>query len=109
MNNKLRNLLLCLVLAAALSLICVLFLHYRSLGSQLLDLQAQVQTSMNAWKTTDAEKQVLMEERDKLKNSLKEAKLSLSEAQDRTREFEEDIEALKTEIQDLESKLSRTD
>ena len=59
MNNKFLTLLLCLVLAAALLLAGGLFLHYRVLGSRLQDLQAQVNASIDAWKATDAEKQVL--------------------------------------------------
>lgn len=109
MSKKIMNLLLCLALIAAFSLIFVLFLHYRSLGSQLLATQAQVQTSMNAWKKTDEEKQKLIKERDTLNDSLKEAKLSLTEAQERTESFSEDIKSLEQEIADLKSRLSLKD
>jgi len=105
MNNKIMNLLLCLALIAALSLMCVLFLHYRSLGSELTDLQTQVSVSISAWKKTDAEKQVLEQERDELKDSLKEAKLALTEAQDRAESFREDIKSLERDIEDLKAKL----
>ena len=105
MSKKIMNLLLCLALVAALSLMGVLFLHYRSLGSGLADLQARVNSSITAWKKTDAEKQELEKERDELKNSLKEAKLSLTEAQARSLEFEEDVKTLNQEIQELKSKL----
>ena len=105
MNKKIMNLLLCLTLVAALSLMCVLFLHYRSLGSRLSDLQAQVSISMAAWKKTDSEKQELQKERDELKDSLKEAKLSLSEAQERAESFREDIRSLEQDIEALKAKL----
>lgn len=109
MSKKIASLLLCLALLAALSLMGVLFLHYRSLGTELTDLQARVNTSISAWKKTDTEKQELEKERDELKDSLKEAKLSLSEAQARSREFEEDIKTLNQEIQELKSKLPSAD
>ena len=105
MSKKIMNLLLCLALVAALALMGALFLHYRSLGSRLADLQSQVSVSMAAWKQTDAAKLDLQKERDELKDSLKEAKLSLTEAQDRAKSFREDIKSLEQEIGDLKSKL----
>ena len=109
MSKKIMNLLLCLALVAALSLMCVLFLRYRSLGTELSDLQARVDTSISAWKKTDAEKQDLQKERDELKDSLKEAKLSLTEAQDRAESFREDIKSLEQEIGELRAKLPSND
>ena len=105
MTKKQMNIFLCLALVAALALMGVLFLHYRSIGSQLADLQSQVSVSMAAWKQTDAAKLDLQKERDELKDSLKEAKLSLTEAQDRAKSFREDIKSLEQEIGDLKSKL----
>ena len=105
MSKKIMNLLLCLALVAALSLMCVLFLHYRSLGSELTELQDRVSASISAWKLTDTEKQELEKERDELKDSLKEAKLSLTEAQDRAESFREDIKSLEKEIEELKAKL----
>ena len=105
MSKKIMNLLLCLTLVTALSLMCVLFLRYRSLGSELTDLRARVSTSISAWKKTDAEKQELQKERDELKDSLKEARLSLAEAQDRAESFRDDIKSLEQEIGELKKKL----
>ena len=105
MSKKIMNLLLCLTLIAALSLMCVLFLRYHSLGSELTDLRARVSTSISAWKKTDAEKQELQKKRDELKDSLKEARLSLAEAQDRAESFRDDIKSLEQEIGELKIKL----
>ena len=105
MSKKIMNLLLCLALVAALSLMCVLFLRSHSLGSELTDLRARVSTSISAWKKTDAEQQDLQKERDELKDSLKEARLSLAEAQDRAESFRDDIKSLEQEIGELKKKL----
>ena len=103
------NTMLCLVLAAALSLMCVLFVRYRSLGMQLLETNVQVTSSMNSWKKTDEEKQKLEKQRDELKDRLKEATLSLSEAREKAENFRDDIKTLNEDISDLRSKLPADD
>ena len=109
MNKKTMKFLLCLALLAALSLICVLFFHYRDLGYSFQDTQAQLSASRNTWETTAAEKEALQEDLKTLKNELKEAKLSLQEAQERSETLKADIETLNQEILELRSKLPDAD
>ena len=106
-DNRTMKLFCCVALVAALVLICVLFLHYRDLGTQMNITQSLLSQSRNTWESTAAEKEALQDQKKALENDLKEAKLSLTEAQDKTKSVKEDIETLTREIEDLKSKLSQ--
>ena len=105
MKSKALMLLLCIVLLSAITLSCVLFLHYSNLGIQLESTRSELSVSRTAWETTAAEKEALQEDLTTLKNDLKEAELSLSEAQERSGTLKEDIDTLNQEISDLKTKL----
>ena len=105
MKNRSLKLFCCVALFVALTLICVLFLHYHNLGIQLRTIQSQLAESRNTWETTAAKKEALQEDKKALENELKEAKLSLKEAQEKAASLKEDIKTLNKEIEELKSKL----
>ena len=102
---KTRPVILLLVMAAAILMISVLSVHYRDLSEQLKTKEGMLAASREAWEKTAAEKEALQVELKQLKDELKEARLSLDEAVERSGSIRKDIEDLNNEISLLEAEI----
>lgn len=100
--SKTMKILLCLAMVAALAVMTVLFLRYRSNSKTLSDLTAQLEVSRTSWENTAAEKEALQKELRTVSGNLREAQLSLEENTERAEELTAQIETLKQEIAALE-------
>ena len=109
MNNRSMKIILSVVALLALAVILVSSVRYISLGKQLKDVEGRLSESRASWENTAAEKEEKQTELKALKDSYREAELSLEEAKERSVTLKEDIETLKQEIRDLETKLSQSD
>ena len=99
--NKSLKVFLCAAMVAALALILVCGLHYRSMEKQLSDVQTLLDDSQANWKNIDAEKQILLETLAGKTDDLREAELSLSELNQKADDLKKDIEDLRQEIETL--------
>ena len=102
MSKQLRWI-LCIVMAAAVTLIAVCSASFLDLGRQLHDCEDQLAASRESWENTAAEKEVLQADLKTLRETLKEASLSLSEATERAEELKADISSLQKEIDGLKT------
>ena len=68
----------------------------------LEDLQGQLETSRIAWETTAVEKEKLQEELKTVEEALKEAKLTLSESNERAEKLKAEIAVLREETGETE-------
>ena len=99
--NKSLKVFLCAAMVAALALILVCGLHYRSMEKQLSDVQTLLDDSQANWKNIDAEKQILLETLAGKTDDLREAELFLSELNQKADDLKKDIEDLRQEIETL--------
>lgn len=107
--NKSTKIILCLVMAVAILVMVLLFLHYSSLSARLSEKAQLLEISQQAWKKTDTDKQERQAVLKAKKEELREAELSLSEAKDRAESLKGEIDELKKDIEALKSRLPAHD
>lgn len=107
--NKSTKTILCLVMVVAILVMFLLLLHYNSLSSRLSEKAQLLETSQQAWKKTDADKQELQAVLKAKKEELREAEFSLSEAKDRAESIKGEIDELKKDIEALKSRFPASD
>lgn len=99
--NKRLNILLCLVMAAAVTLMLICLLQYLNLGKDLRLQEKQLSESRASWEKIAEEKETLQAELKKIKEDLKEAELSYSEFTEKITKLTEENESLQKEIDRL--------
>ena len=102
--NKSVKVFLCAAMVAALALILICGLHYRSLGKQRSDVQTGLENSQASWKSINDEKLILLETLEAKTSELREADISLNELNQKSEDLKKDIETLQQEIEELKGK-----
>ena len=107
MTKSLRYLML-LIVAAAAAVILVLGANWLNLGKLLRETTALLSESRNNWETIASEKEELQDQLQTLKDELKEANLTLTEAEERAVTLSGEIEQLQKDIDELTEKAEKT-
>ena len=98
---KTMKAIVCLVMAAALALMTVLFLHYRSLGKELCEVERQLTESRETWEKIASDKEAIQVDLKAKQKEIKETQLQLDEATARAEELKQEINELTEEIESL--------
>ena len=99
--SKQMKAILCLVMAAALAMMTVLFLSYRSLGKDLRTVEQQLTESRETWEKIASEKEAIQVDLKAKQKEIKETQLQLDEATARAEELRQEISELTEEIEKL--------
>ena len=104
MNKSLRAL-LCIVLIFALFASGIQVFRYFRADRQVKDLRLELEESRSVWEGIAEKKESLQAELKQVTNDLKEARLSLSEAETRSQELLQEIDGLEKSIAEAEEAL----
>ena len=100
MTNRLK-MILCLVMAAAVTLVLICLFQYLNMGKDLRLREKQLSESRASWEKIAEEKEALQTDLKKMMEDLMEAELSYSEYSEKIIKLQEENESLRNEIDRL--------
>ena len=106
--NKTQKIMLSAVMVMGIVLMILFGSSYFSSRRELSALKKELTESTAVWKQINEEKLVVQKELKEVKNSLRDAELTISESEERAISLEADIAQLEKDIEELNAKLSET-
>ncbi len=106
--NKTQKIMLSAVMVTGIVLMILFGSSYFSSRRELSALKKELTESTAVWKQINEEKLVVQKELKEVKNSLRDAELTISESEERAICLEADIAQLEKDIEELNAKLSET-
>ena len=100
MTNRLK-MILCRVMAAAVTLVLICLFQYLNMGKDLRLREKQLSESRASWEKIAEEKEALQTDLKKMMEDLMEAELSYSEYSEKIIKLQEENESLRNEIDRL--------
>lgn len=100
-DNRFLYILLTCAMILSVAVMSVSLLQYRKARADLSMQKKALETSTAAWQKTNEEKLIIQRELKTVKNSLREADLTIQESEERAAELRDEIEILEKEIEAL--------